>query len=358
MAPYIGLALYTLFCWLLYSRRILGETSFLIMVIVPATLLLCFRGPSVGEDTAMYLQMAEASQYYTLDQLNPLGPSILWNPDFWGYGSSVDPGFLLILKACMALFHDPQIALALCAVVTCVCFAVFLRQNSKDIAQAYWGFLCSGLYMFAFNGVRQILAIGIAINFYQLAKQDKWFRAFLLILIGSCVHRSALVLLGILCLYYLLKYRRTYPIALAAVVFLPVLVTAAYPLVQLFSPQFASYYAVNYWTVDLGGSVLIWALTVACAIFLFYKRSAEGDSRFHSLCDATYVSLSITALRISVIERVALYALPFVCLSFDNVMHLCPQKNKWWVSLAINGLLFALFIAYAANPARDYVLCF
>lgn len=358
MVPYILLALYTLFCWLLYSRKALGRISFLVIAIIPACLLLCLRGSSVGEDTSMYLQMAEVAQNYTLDQLNPLSPSILWNPDSWGQGSSVDPGFLLILKVCMTLFDEPQIALALCAVATCACFVIFFQNNSKDVAQAYWGFLCSGLYMFAFNGVRQILAIGIAINFYQFAKQGKWFRAVLLILIGSCIHRSALVLIGILCMYYLLKYNRAYSIVLAVVVCLPALVMAAYPLVQLVSQQFATYYTVNFWEVDIGGSALIWILLVACAIYLFYRGSKDEDCRFYSLCDAAYVSLSITALRISIIERVALYVLPFICLSFDKVMDLCPQKNRWCVSLIINGLLFALFIAFATNPARDYVFCF
>lgn len=357
MLPYLLLALYTLFCWLLYARGYLGGRLFLTAVFVPAALLLALRAASVGEDTAMYLQMADVARSMSWSSLNPLGSSIIWNADYWGYGSSVDQAFLLLLKACMALFGSSRAALMACAFATCLGFAVFIDRNSENVAQAFWAFLCGGLYMFAFNGVRQMLAIAIAINFYQFARKNRWLIAALLILVASCLHRSTLVMLGLLLVAYLLKYKWTYRIIMVGSLFLPVLVTAAYPIVSMISTQFASYYQTNYWTASAGGVVLIWALLVICALFLFFKRK-DTISRFFSFCDVSYVSLALIALRMSIFERVALFCLPFSCLSFERVLQACSEKNRWWVSLVINILLFALYVSYSLSPVRTYSLFF
>lgn len=357
MLPYLLLALYTLFCWLLYARGYFGRRLFLAAAFVPAALLLAFRASNVGEDTAMYLQMAEVADALPWERLNPLGSAIIWNANSWGYGSSVDPGFLLFLKACMALFGSSRAALAACAFATCLGFAIFIDRNSEDVAQAYWAFLCGGLYMFAFNGVRQLLAIAIAVNFYQLARKDRWFLAALLILAASCLHRSALSMLGLLLVAYLLKYKWTYRIAMVGSLLLPVLAVSAYPIVSMISTQFASYYLTNYWSASVGGIALVWAMLASCALFLFVKAK-DPASRFLSFCDAAYVSLASTALSVSIFDRVALFPLPLACLSFERVLRICSDKNRWWVSLAINGILLALYISYALSSTRAYSFFF
>ena len=139
---------------------------------------------------------------------------------------------------------------------------------------------------------------------------------------------------------------------------MPLLVNIAFPLVRLISPQFASYYAVNYWSAQTGGILLIWLLVLFCSLLLLFKRNDEVSHRFFSFCDAAYLGLSVASLRISIIERVALYAMPFVCLSLEKVLALFPEKSRWIIALFVNGLLFALFVSYAMSPTRCYSPCF
>ena len=358
MVPYISLSLFVLFCWFLYCRGILNSKGYRVAVFIPSALLLALRSSNVGEDTAMYLQMANASAFLPWKSLSPFGSAIMWNANALGFGSSVDPGFLLLLKILMCLFGSAEMAIGFCAILTCLLFAVFLYHNSDNIPQAFWGFMCGGLYMFAFNGVRQMLALSIACNFYQSAKKEQWLRSILLIVLGSCFHRSAIALFGIFAALYLLKFKRFYPIAMISAALMPLLVNIAFPLVRLISPQFASYYAVNYWSAQTGGILLIWLLVLFCSLLLLFKRNDEVSHRFFSFCDAAYLGLSVASLRISIIERVALYAMPFVCLSLEKVLALFPEKSRWIIALFVNGLLFALFVSYAMSPTRCYSPCF
>ena len=115
---------------------------------------------------------------------------------------------------------------------------------------------------------------------------------------------------------------------------------------------------MNYWSAQTGGILLIWLLVLFCSLLLLFKRNDEVSHRFFSFCDAAYLGLSVASLRISIIERVALYAMPFVCLSLEKVLALFPEKSRWIIALFVNGLLFALFVSYAMSPTRCYSPCF
>lgn len=358
MIPYILLALYTLLMWYFLRHRVFGRKCFLALCLIPAALLLGLRGGSVGEDTAMYLHMAEVSQMLPWQRLNPLGSALIWNADAYGYGSSVDPGWLLYCKAIMTVFDNPQAVLLITSILTCALIGIFLERNTEDVGPAYWFFLCGGLYMFAFNGVRQMLALAIAANFYQLARKNRWVWAAIIILLASLIHRSALVMLAYMAMMLIMRFKRAYGISVVVAILLPPIVQIAFPLVQRISGQYASYYAVNYWNASYGGVVLVWAVIVACAIVLGRNRRSAKQDGFLSFCALSYVSLEFTASAISIIERVALYPLALVCLSYPEAIKYVRAKNHWWFSLITCLILFALYASYSLSPARSYVLCF
>lgn len=358
MAPYVLLALYTLLFIYLYQHQIMGRKAFLVFVLVPAALLLGFRGSSVGEDTAMYLRMANVSSLMPWRSLSPIGSSIIWEPNQWGYGSSVDPGFLLYCKVIMTVFNDPQAVLCITAALTCLLIGVFIERNAKNVGQAYWFFLCGGLYMFAFNGMRQMFALAIAVNYYQLARRGKWGWAIMVILVASLLHRSALVVFAFLGLQLIMRLRHTYTVSIVVACLLPAIVQIAFPLVQRISGQYASYYSTNFWSASFGGVTLVWILIICCGIILGHRRRDDEAHGFLSVCDISYVMLELTAASISIIERVALYPLALVCISYDCTVRCVSAKNRWWVSLGGGLLLLALYLSYAASPAREYILCF
>lgn len=365
MIPYILLAAWTLFCWLFLYIQTIGRRAFLVLVLVPAALILGLRGSSVGEDTAMYLSMANLSQLFSWSQLNPFGASIIWNPDQWGYGASVDPGYLLYCKILMSLCGSAEMVQFITTLITCTLIGVFLECNAEDVGEAYWVFLCGGLYMFAFNGMRQMLALSIAINFFQFARNHKWIKAAAIILLASLLHRTTLLLLGFLLVYFFLQFKKTYIISVVIALTIPVLINVMRPLVAMISPQYASYYSNKFWSASFGGSMLVFAVIAGCAIALMVRKDKTNEIKFMTFCCVAYLGFEFSAVSISIMERLALYALAFVCLAFTEMPGLKFNGDKLVVLksnilpliylLVTNLLMLGLYWSYAGSASRTWI---
>lgn len=193
MWPYLILAGYTALLWLLLYRGYLSRKGFLIAALFPAAILLGLRGSSVGEDTYMYLRMAVVARGMGWNELSHLGSSIIWNMNQYGYGSSVNVGYLILCKAIISLFGNPEAVQVVCALVTCWLFGRFIYRNIENVRMAYWIFLCGGLYMFAFNGMRQMLALAIVVQGYDSLRSGRMCQTLLFIGLASVIHTSALV---------------------------------------------------------------------------------------------------------------------------------------------------------------------
>lgn len=359
MIPYLFLAAWVLLCWLLNYRGFLGRRAFLVAVLVPCWALLALRGASVGEDTSMYLYMARVADGLSWgDVLVPWG-SIIWNMNEWGYGSTVDMGYLALCKLVMAIFDDPQWVLAVCSAVICAGFGRFLYHCDEDVAQSFWCFLCSGLYMFAFNGMRQMLAMAIGVQCICSMRRGHLGRAILFVAVASLVHKSSLVFLFVILVFTLLGRKQSaYASILILTAALPLFVGVLEPLVSYISPQYASYFSNNYWEARIGGIILWWAVIMACLFAAIRGRAgASLDAKTVVVCSFAYLALEACSLRVSILERVALYMLPFVCQLLPQAKALVPEKNRWWFSLGANLVLLFMFVSYAASPTRAYMFC-
>lgn len=100
------------------------------------------------------------------------------------------------------------------------------------------------------------------------------------------------------------------------------------------------------------------SFNLTASLLLLATRNKDSRHRFPAICDAAYVGLSVTALRISIIERVALYMQPFVCLSYERVIDSFPTKSRYLAAVVINALLFSLYFSYAVSSSRIYSFCF
>ena len=100
------------------------------------------------------------------------------------------------------------------------------------------------------------------------------------------------------------------------------------------------------------------SFNLTASLLLLATRNKDSRHRFPSICDTAYVGLSVTALRISIIERVALYMQPFVCLSYERVIDSFSTKSRYLAAVVINALLFSLYSSYAVSSSRIYSFCF
>ena len=88
MTAYIVLWGYVVFAMLFVQLRKLHPKYFLIMAFFGMTILLGLRGATVGEDTAMYLRIAESAYRKSWSQILSSFPSVEWNVISYGsFGS-------------------------------------------------------------------------------------------------------------------------------------------------------------------------------------------------------------------------------------------------------------------------------
>lgn len=354
MLPYLILAGYTALLWLLQYRGYLSRKGFLIAALIPAAILLGLRDSSVGEDAYMYLRMAVVAKGMGWSELSRLGSSVIWNMDQYGYGSSVNVGYLILCKAIISVFAKPEAVQVFCAFATCWLFGRFIYRNIENVGMAYWIFLCGGLYMFAFNGMRQMLALAIAVQGYDCLRSRRVCLTLASIALASVIHTSALVFIAIFGLHVLTKSEKSLKPVLIACLLLPFSMPLLEAITKLISAQYASYFQNNYWNASVGGVAILWVVIFGCLIHLC-RRTQTHDGRFITATSGVYLSLAVSSLSISILERVALYPQVFILFLFPYCLEKVNEKNRWWFSSLVIMIFLLLFISYATSPTRAYV---
>lgn len=361
---YYGLITYVCLIRLLYWRSLLGKRSFLVLTLAPAAMVLCLRSEGVGEDTAMYHMVARYADFKPWSSFYNVYDETIWNISLWGYGSEINNGFLLICKAVMTLFGNEQALIAACGAITCALMGRYFFKECEDVSQAVWYFLCGGLYMFAFNGMRQMLALTFGIQALVHLDRDWRFSQVAWIGLAASIHSSALIFIPLLLMDRLCSQwsRLKYIVVLCA--FIPISIPILSSIVALVSTQFASYFATNYWEVSLGGSFIVLAVQVALSVLLYIMNRNANKSKPDALkkrkllsgasMTFVYAAFNIISLQISAASRAALY--PQAC---SLPMFSTSEKERYsdWHRLALavlDILLLLMFISYANEPSRTY----
>lgn len=148
------------------------------------TLVLGLRGANVGEDTKMYLNIAERVTNITWREVFSSFPTSQWRYISYGilsgFSEQTETLFLAYCKTIMCIFHNAQVVLFITAVITNVLIAKFILDNLEsktDVIFAVYIYMCDALYMNSFNTMRQIFAISIASQSISLLKQKKYIKA-------------------------------------------------------------------------------------------------------------------------------------------------------------------------------------
>ena len=208
--------------------------------------------------------------------------------------------------------------------------------------------------MFAFNGMRQMLALAIVVQGYDSLRSGRIWQTLLFIALASVIHTSALVFIAIYGLYILTASEKTLMPALIACLLLPLSMPLLMAITKLISSQYASYFQTNYWNASVGGVAILWLFIFGSLIYLC-RRTQTHIGRFITVASGTYLSLVFSSLSVSILERVALYPQVFILFLFPYCLEIVNEKNRWWYTSLVVMVFFLMFISYAASPTREYI---
>ncbi|MGV2804703.1 hypothetical protein GNF85_13655 [Clostridium perfringens] len=353
MLIYILLLIYIFFIGYIFRIKIKNRKYFLVLAFLVMALIVGLRSASVGEDTLMYIDVAKASKHLSWNEILLGFPKSAWSINEYGFSNKIDTLFLLLNKFIMMIFNEPHIVIIICSILTNALFAKFIYDNTDSVFLATLVYLCDSIFMMSFNGMRQCLAISLAIQSHKKFKEKQILKGIFWIILGGLVHQSALIYLLFIPLWFIKNKKKSLKYILILAIALPNIITFIEKIVSIFSPYYASYLTTSFWSVSLGGTLLLWLFIIIIIIYLLLINFRNDELYILIYYLLFYLSFEIIGIKFTTISRVALFFRTYLIL-FIPLAEKYMGKNKIYFNLAILILFILEFISYASSPARLY----
>lgn len=360
MMVYIFLLIFVFACGLIpfqYPQNRTARIIFLILTFGAMTIILGLRGETVGEDTKHYLMMFRyADQVTWKDMLRGTGFRTVWYIDQYGFHDTVENGWLALCKFVHLFTDNGQVFIFLISALTCGLFAKFIYDNSVSVFYSTVIFMCESMYMFSFNGARQMLAVALTLYVYTALKRRKIIKAVVYVLLAALIHNTALVAFALFP-FVLIKQAGSYKkfkYAIVAAALSPFAVMMLKTAISRLIPRYTLYFTTNYWTNSVGGSVVLWVAEFALILAMYEKKFRVENSFQYSCFTLMYLAFELMGLQFSVFGRVAYYFRVFLILFFPCTDLYFSSKSRKVIRYAIIFLLILLFFSYARTDTRIY----
>lgn len=336
------------------SRKIFLFLSFTTMGLV-----LGLRGRTVGEDTGHYLDVFKYSANVNwMNMIHSTGMRTGYFTDEFGYTDTIENGFLILAKAIHIFTDNGQIFIFFVSAITCALFAKFIYDNCKnDVVLPTFIFLCESMFMLAFNGVRQILAVAIAIQAYRLLNEKKWKKAILVITIATLIHNVALVCFVLFPIAFIRpkKEFKTFKYAIIISIASPFIIVLGQTVIIKIFPRYTAYFSTNFWGNSIGGTAILWIIEFGLILVNYWKKFRNKDLFQTSCLVLMYLACELMGLRITMFSRVGWFFRAYLILFFPMCRQYFERKTWKEFEVVLFILLLLLYFSYAGNSARTYL---
>jgi transmembrane protein EpsG len=117
---------------------------------------------------------------------------------------STEKGFIIYLWLLKNIWDNSQFFLFVTSVITLSILVYIYYKYSTFIELSIFLFIASGCFGVTMNGLRQYLAAAVLIIGFKWVVNKRWWVFFLLVMIASSIHTSAIIMLP---LYFVLRQR-------------------------------------------------------------------------------------------------------------------------------------------------------
>ncbi len=357
MIIYIFELLLIWFFGILLYKKIISRKSFVYIIVILLSLILGLRGITVGEDTRHFMDMFNYISHIPWGKILTGGTNVVYNTVYGG-DLTVEIGYTILNKLVSMFTTNPQWILLICAFITNILVGRFILRTSNDVFTAVYIYVCESLYMQSFNLMRQFLAIAIAIQAYEMIKNKRYVCGAAIVLLASCFHTSALVMLGLFPIMMFRNQKKAIKYIFAGAV----LVVFSVPLMQYITNNFllkySVYFTVNYWEVSARGQVLLWITEIMICVFLYFRCHNEEINLSNCYIAISgsliYLAFEVVGLRISGFQRIALYYNIFIIFLFPCFLYEFKKKDRIFIKTGLYFVLTVAFLSAASIPARLY----
>lgn len=288
-----------------YNRRL-----FLAVFFFMTTFIMAFRGNSVGIDTMKYIAV--------YNQVSNLSLSEVFSISAY----RMEILFVFLIKITASIIDNYYFFQFVVAAIYCYGITVFLKRNCTDLFFSSIVYICSGLFLGAFNTTREALAIMLAINGWSYLNEKNTRRAIVLLICAVLVHFSAIVFAFGYLAHYLLKKNinlsKWMPLLLCMVLFF---YDRIINLAMRFVPFYHNYYSNHKIKLEAGGVIIIWVIITMFALYCLYFDKDENDfvGKIAAIFSIVFIVTNIIGLSFNYFERLGSYFMPFIVILFENM---------------------------------------
>jgi len=283
---YLYVVISTIFLAYLSTKHEKFSKVIIVLIITRLSLFCGFRGVTVGTDTLGYFEVAEALRDSFLSQVFSIS----------------DPGYLMYIRITMVLFGAPQASFIITAFIINSLFILRLRSFRKKISFTLMVTVyVTIIYWLSFSGIRQMLAVSILFMATRYLERSKYFIFILFLGLAFLFHKTSLIGLLFIPIYYLNKNRnQPISIKLFTGLLLVALTLLIFPLIDIIIKLIPS---LSYYTqylnetssremIDIGFMIIsrIW-LAILMMVVL---RKSEKKNDFPNLITIVYTLYALS----------------------------------------------------------------
>lgn len=313
------------------------QSLFLFFVLM--TMLIALRHETIGNDTRNYIRHFEHFSKLSWEQCGK---------------QSVDFGFAYFNKIVSLFTKDPQVFLAITAIVTVSMIYPTYRRLCEDASLTIVLYVTMSTFVFVFSGIRQMLAIGIGFLAYNCTRNKKLIPFIFLVVLALTFHTSAFMLALMYPLYHIRITKKwliaVVPVLFFVFIFNEQIFTFLGLLIERFTEYDASIVKTGAFTMLILFSVFaVFAFCVPEDSVLDEETIGLRNFLLLSLVLQMYAPLHVIAMRMNY------YYIVFIPLLLPKIIAL---RSKRWDQLAILGrhimvVFFLMYFFYNAYAVGD-----
>ena len=308
------------------------DDIFVVAACVFTVMLQGLRKDTVGIDLQMYIP---AYDYIGL---------LPWLSPVYNF----EVGYRVFCKVLYILGVSKQLFLGIVAAICQGSVFWFIRRYSKFPAISIVIYLTFGLFTFSFSGLRQMMALSIALFSYNFVEKKEPIRFCLVVAIASLFHASVLVFLIVYPLYYW-KFPPNTVLFVFPAFLMEILLGDRLVAIMVSLYQQKDYQAENTGAYE---AFLMYALVwFAAEIFMLYT------SRYNAFRNYLLIGAFVQGLGLyhSSVARIGYYFMFFICLVLpQTISDIC--KDDWKSRFCITAVLIACcFVFFNMNTGNGYL---
>lgn len=277
-------------------------------------------------------------------------------------------GFSLIVMILARICSNPVILFVFCStIIMAFTFGAIYKQSSITWLSIVLFFL-SGAFLLSMNGMRNYMALAIAIYALKYIYEKKPVKFIVMILIAALIHKSMLIILIFYPLYNVKVNRKCIGIILAISLVLTFFIDQIVKMLVSFT-AYNNYFITDKQLVDPLYTMLIVNVIIG-AFFLFNYKKNKDDSKYNFYLKLQVMSIIICmfsfkltlAYRIEqIIDFFQIITIPYNIYLLKND----PESSKKIIIYIITAIILIysiyftkVFIFSDDNQVRNYTTIF